>query len=216
MEFTSINENNFFNDISLSELKQLTNEVSIKTRYYRNEYYEYNDMILLVMIRKRDNKRTIASIDKQDYDRVSKHIWYPHRDKRKPEHSIYCLSKGGLRLHRFIINNFNITDQIIDHIDRNPLNNRRSNLRVVNILINNNNMSISRNNSSGIIGVRFRTERNKWESRILFEDKIVTKLFNTKEEAIEHRKKMEKLKQKLILKGIYMNSTTIPEMEVKP
>lgn len=51
---------------------------------------------------------------------------------------------------------------IIDHEDRNPANNRKSNFRPLTIAENNQNQSMLATNTSGIKGVCFDKARNKW------------------------------------------------------
>ena len=53
-------------------------------------------------------------------------------------------------------------DKIVDHGDRNPANNRKSNFRFLTEAENNQNMSLGRNNTSGVRGVSFDVARNKW------------------------------------------------------
>lgn len=67
-----------------------------------------------------------------------------------------------LRLHRFIMG---VTDRniIIDHINFNTLDNRKSNLRIVTSAQNNQNRNGAQKNSkSGIRGVSWDKKTNKW------------------------------------------------------
>lgn len=60
-----------------------------------------------------------------------------------------------------------------DHIDRNPLNNQKSNLRVATAQENARNHSRGKNNTSGIIGVSWDKSHNKWLSYIGMNGKTV-------------------------------------------
>jgi hypothetical protein len=81
----------------------------------------------------------------------------------------------------------------IDHIDRNPLNNNFENLRWCSPSQNQKNKNQLCNNTSGIKGVRFIPDRNKW-SACWTENKIrKMKRFDSKDEAINYRKEMELL-----------------------
>jgi hypothetical protein len=55
---------------------------------------------------------------------------------------------------------------LIDHIDRNPLNNRKSNLRFANKSTNAMNTKLRSDNSSGIKGVSWNKEKCLWETYI--------------------------------------------------
>lgn len=72
----------------------------------------------------------------------------------------------------------------IDHIDRDPMNNRINNLRIVTRTENMHNRNKQTNNSSGYPGVYFNKQRNKYMAHIkVNRKKIYLGLFNTAEEA---------------------------------
>lgn len=76
------------------------------------------------------------------------------------------------------------SDEFTDHINGNRLDNRRSNLRVVNKLQNCRNAGRYKNNTSGYKGVGWDKKVNKWRARIRINGRL-TKLgwFKTPEEA---------------------------------
>lgn len=81
---------------------------------------------------------------------------------------------------------------IVDHIDGIRTNNMISNLRNVSTSVNNKNMKIPKTNSSGVVGVSF--NKGKWRSRIYVNSsEIYLGSFDLIEDAIEERKKAEKL-----------------------
>ena len=70
-------------------------------------------------------------------------------------------------LHRFILEA--PEDLEVDHIDNNPLNNTRSNLRLATPHQNQQNRTgAMRNSKSGIRGVYWNTNENKWKAQIAF------------------------------------------------
>jgi hypothetical protein len=75
----------------------------------------------------------------------------------------------------------------IDHIDGNRGNNKWSNLRDGTRSDNLRNVSLKRNNKSGSMGVSFSKRQQKWIASIWLGS------FDSKEEAIEIRKKYEAL-----------------------
>lgn len=90
-------------------------------------------------------------------------------------------------LYHLILN----SDKLIDHKDRNPLNNLKDNLRVCACYSDNNiNQSLSSRNTSGYTGVSFID--NKWRARIQWKGVERSKFFNSKEEAILCRQQWEK------------------------
>ena len=75
-----------------------------------------------------------------------------------------------------------------DHIDRNPFNNRKSNLRKAKQADNAKNISIRKNNTSGIIGVCWRKDRAQWKAYIRIKDKQKhLGYFDEKNDAIKAR-----------------------------
>ena len=72
----------------------------------------------------------------------------------------------------------------IDHLDRNPMNNRIENLRAATPSENQQNHGLQRNNSSGYPGVHFNKKRNKYHAQIAVNGKdIFLGYFATAEEA---------------------------------
>ena len=79
-----------------------------------------------------------------------------------------------------------------DHINRNPLDNRKENLRQATTTENARNCSIPKNNTSGFIGVKWNKINNNWRSEITV-DRIRINLgsFKTKHDAIVARLEAE-------------------------
>jgi hypothetical protein len=98
-------------------------------------------------------------------------------------------------LHRlvWIYHNGDIPNgMIVDHIDRNPSNNRIENLRLASRSLNAYNSKLSISNTSGIRGVSFVTSENKWRAGISVNGKqIILGEFHTIEEATISRKEAE-------------------------
>ena len=92
----------------------------------------------------------------------------------KDGYVIYSGRKDGLHnkfLHRIIMDN--PEDLVVDHINRNPLDNRRDNLRIVSIQENNMNLSMSKRNKSGVPGVSWHKDANKWQAKIAYKYKHI-------------------------------------------
>jgi hypothetical protein len=80
-----------------------------------------------------------------------------------------------------------------DHIDRNPLNNQRTNLRLVTRTQNQYNKDPQTNNTSTVTGVHYCIRDRKWIARISKNRKrIVIGYFDSFEEAVQARKRREK------------------------
>lgn len=80
----------------------------------------------------------------------------------------------------------------VDHINGNPLDNRRSNLRICTHKENSRNTKLAKNNTSGAIGVRWDKTKNKWLARIKVDYKdIHIGRFNNFKDAVKARKDAE-------------------------
>ena len=155
----------------------------IRTTHDPNEIVIYDDYAEIVLYDKNCEEVARASIDIDDVSKVKEYKW--HLDSNG-----YVMSNKQIRLHRLIMNPSD--DKVVDHIDHNRLNNKSSNLRVCSKHQNNMNTSLSRNSTSGVIGVHFNKQRNKWQAHITFNYKYIhLGLFDTLEEAIEARKQAE-------------------------
>jgi hypothetical protein len=115
----------------------------------------------------------VAIVDDEDYERLVQHKWslnkskgylYAARRDRIDEVSIL------LKMHRDILGLTYKDENIVDHINRNGLDNRKDNLRLVNKSINGYNCKTYNNNPSGYRGVTKR--KTKWRSAIRINGKL--------------------------------------------
>ena len=131
-------------------------------------------------------ERTISGktvfFDPEDLDIFDAHKWYAGRSSKKnSERALYYafafLSRSKrIFMHRVIMARVIGVEalertQIVDHIDYNPLNNRRSNLRICKQGENVFHQRLRVNNTSGTRGVRFDKTRNAWRASICFESR---------------------------------------------
>lgn len=101
----------------------------------------------------------VALVDDEDYERVSKHSWYAYPSGAD---TYYAGSGGNVEaMHRFILDA--PPDKVVDHINRNGLDNRRDNLRVCTNAQNTQNRRINSNNKSGYKGVCWNKNMGQWQ-----------------------------------------------------
>lgn len=107
-----------------------------------------------------------AIIDASDADAVGRFNWSAKPD-RDSFYAATMVHDGGrrkvLRLHRFLMPG---VSEIVDHMDGDKLNCRRSNLRPATIQQNNWNVRRPRHNKSGFKGVSFHRATQKWRATI--------------------------------------------------
>lgn len=95
-------------------------------------------------------------------------------------------------LHRVIMNAPKGFD--VDHINGNPLDNRKSNLRICTHADNGKNLTIKSNNKSGVSGVCWITRDRRWCARIKHGDKYLSLgYYKDKADAIKARRNAEKI-----------------------
>ena len=156
----------------------------------KNEYIHIDDYYKVLL-----NNNQYFYIDDIDYKTVSKHKWYISSNG-------YVVSNirinGIIRyitIHRYILGLIDVDRQfVVDHIDHNPKNNRRNNLRICSQSQNMMNTDLRPYNTSGVKGVFWNSERNKWMA-IIWENnkKHFLGYFMQKEDAINARKEAEKM-----------------------
>jgi hypothetical protein len=116
-----------------------------------------------------------ALVDEADYADLIRHSWSANRNRsgyNGHHDTFYAVrSKPGqtIRMHRQIMDAG--PDQVVDHINHNGLDNRRSNLRLCSIAENARNTQGWRSRSSRYKGVSYRRRSDKWRAAITYKQK---------------------------------------------
>lgn len=145
----------------------------MRTTYTKNHIEIYGNTCIMFLYTRNQIIKGICYFDLKHLKRIKKYKWCMNNSY------IFTTIKGKLvGIHRVITNcpkGF-----VVDHIDRNPLNNVDMNLRVVTQKVN-----MQNNASSGVS-----KSGNRWRAYICVNAKqIHLGCFKTKEEATEYRKK---------------------------
>ncbi len=112
------------------------------------------------------NKQFKVLIDKDDWEKIKHISWYIQKQKNHKFRVQTKLSNRTMRLHRFILNVTNPNIKV-DHINGNPLDNRRKNLRICSNAENSKNQDLRDTNTSGYKGVTWDKARKKWKAWIM-------------------------------------------------
>jgi len=128
-------------------------------------------------------------LDKQDWDWAKNYSWHTTAGG----YARRGIGKGKwIFLHREIakrkFGKTSVEGMMIDHIDRNPCNNRRANIRLATPSQNCQNRSHRKDNVSGVPGVFWVNARKRWYARI---GKKYLGEFASFEQAVEARKNAE-------------------------
>jgi len=142
-------------------------------------------------------KNQFAQVDDSDFKELNKHKWYC----TSAGYAVREVKGKTLLMHRVLLDAQKPFD--VDHIDGNPLNNQRENIRIVTHAQNTQQrVHLNKNNSSGVTGICWWKRDGKWRARIYVNGKeIHLGLFAKKEDAITARKDAEK-KYYLINKAV--------------
>ena len=147
-----------------------------------NEIIEYDDYAEIILYDNNNKEKARALIDLECVDLVKEYKW--------------CLDNGYVynpkvgKLHRFLMNA--PEDIVIDHKNRNPLDNRLDNLRPCTAKENAINKSKQSNNTSGVTGVFWDKQKNRWRAQITLNGKTIRLgSFKELEEATKARRRAE-------------------------
>lgn len=153
-----------------------------------NIYIPHDDYVELFLYAPKDNKTYIIQFDWEDYDFMISHTWSLCRGGKG---DIYVRDSNSQRLLHRLLMGLSVEDKVVvDHIDRNPFNNRRSNLRICTHQQNMWNKGVSPNSKTGVKGVTF--DGKKYRASITVKRLYIPLgKFDTLEEAKEARREAE-------------------------
>jgi hypothetical protein len=116
----------------------------------------------------------LAIVDEEDYESLMKFLW--QAVFKKGESTYYATRRNGKALqsmHRQIMGLKTGDKGMIDHVNRNGLDNRKSNLRITKNPLNSYNKKHMSNNKSGYRGVCWSKPHNQWVARVGFHGKSI-------------------------------------------
>lgn len=140
-------------------------EVKEITVFDKNQYYIKDDVAFIIL---RDSKHNIvaeAKIDIDDLERVIQYKWGLNTWG-------YAENTSKGLMQRFLLNEYD-KNKIPDHINRDRLDNRKENLRIVNKSQNSINSGLRRNNTSGVTGVSWLKATSTWRAYINYQGRRI-------------------------------------------
>ena len=156
---------------------------------YLNNNLEHKNKIIIgskyaeVVLNSNKYGELRSKIDLKDIDKISNIFWNVYNGTNGFYVSGYNKkTKNTMEfIHKYILDYYGSME--IDHINRDPLDNRRCNLRLVSRSTNQLNKSCPKNNLLGIKGIRM--HHGKYQARIMVNKKSISiGHFNTLNEAI--------------------------------
>ena len=103
----------------------------------------------------------IALVSDEDWHRLSLVRW-----SESDGYAVGSFDGVQTSMHKIVVSATVAPGLVIDHINRNRLDNRRENLRVVTPSDNSQNRDVSKNNTTGYVGVERKKNNSKWLARI--------------------------------------------------
>lgn len=131
-----------------------------------------------------------AIVDDEDYEELSKYKWcaiYSPKTKSfyASRRALVNGKKKPIAMHRQILD---FPDKLVDHINKDTLDNRKNNLRICSYSQNNMNKRVQSNNKLGLKNIIFVETANKFRVQIYVKRKMVySAYFDTLKEAIIYR-----------------------------
>lgn len=133
-----------------------------------------------------------AKIDIEDIEKCKQITWH-YSNSRDIPYICGKVKNKNIKLHRYLLN-LNNSNYVVDHINRNTLDNRRINLRVADYQENSFNRGIRSDNTSGVIGVDFNKRAKKWRAKIKYNSvNIHLGYFKDINEALTNRRVAENI-----------------------
>lgn len=137
------------------------------------------------ILNKKRIKIGVLKIDKIDYDKIKNYGW----NINGWGYVQATINKKSIKIHKILMP---IKDKIVDHINRNRLDNCRSNLRYTSRSINSLNKNTTKRNKANCNGVNYYNIQAKWRCDITINGKrIFLGYFSNKLLAISVRKEAE-------------------------
>lgn len=164
---------------------------------YKSQYKENNIIIkenyAEIIVNSPKYGEKIILIDIEDIDKINKFKWAIKCNKndnyfyaQSQQRGIDRKTRKSIKLHRYIMNCPD--DMVVDHINHNTLDNRKSNLRIVSKCINSQNQLLSKANKTGYKYICFHKRSQKYRVSInRFRKYIQIGSFKTLEEAVRAR-----------------------------
>lgn len=164
-------------------------ELTIKFNKETKKRYNKYDLSREYGIGWTSNTNKEFYFDLEDYCKIKDYYWNEHIKTN----GYHALETYDVNTNKIVSMATILNLKGYDHKNRNPLDNRKENLRYATQHENTMNKSIQTNNTSGIIGVGWVKKLQKWRARITYNgESIYLGVFDNKEDAIKARLNAEK------------------------
>lgn len=137
----------------------------MRTQKNFNEFIDCGDTVKVLL----SNNLDYAIIDSEDLEKIKPYYWFKNKKGYARNSAKTGIEDKTILMHRYIMNVDK--NDILDHKNRNRLDNRKSNLRIVTYSENALNCRISSKNKSGYKGISI-DKNNKYSVSITLNKKV--------------------------------------------
>lgn len=139
----------------LTKTKYCSKYCGARNRWnWSNEYKTNGDITNINIL------NSVCTIDTKNIEKIKKYVWYVYRG--------YATS-SKLKMHHLMIPK--TKGLVVDHINRNKLDNRECNLRLTTQTVNMRNTGMFKTNTSGYKGVFWDKETKSWAVKFVIDRK---------------------------------------------
>ena len=160
-----------------------------KWKLTSNEYRVEGNTVYVTLNGK--SKEHIMICDLDDWEILKEYVWFYNKSGGyAATNAVKNKKHTVIKFHQIVMGQKK--GFLVDHINRNPLDNRKENLRFVTHTANLVNSKTPTSNKSGYKGVSWRKDSNNWRAHISIGHKYISLgSFDKLEDAIEARKRAE-------------------------
>lgn len=143
---------------------RVNGEITGRSKFDPNNFITEGDLTKIECFNRDCASVGYTIVDTKEVDKLKGYKWYI-------DNKGYVRSNNLGFMHNIILGITPTMQLVVDHIDRNPLNNTKKNLRTGTYGENNCNRDIVKRNTSGCVGICWNEKRNKWFAQITFKGK---------------------------------------------
>lgn len=107
-----------------------------KGHKWLNEYFDNGEHIIIKISKMETNEEYEVFIDKEDFENVRETSWCVTFLRHKRVTPSPTISSNGIQIHQLVMKSKGLKGVVVDHINHNRFDNRKSNLRLVTPKIN--------------------------------------------------------------------------------
>ncbi|MGL5764690.1 MAG: HNH endonuclease [Sarcina sp.] len=176
---------------NLEQFKILNYQDIPAQKWIKTAYLKTQNVVVIEFTHRKFQTKVQTEMDMCTFEKYGLNIYPKYNARAKIK---WYIMVGGVDKFLHILISDKPKNMLVDHIDRNPLNNKKDNLRTVSVQVNIINRDIQNNNTSGVTGVKKTFSKkgvlNGFRSVCRINGKNLTKWFSIKKYGYEEAREM--------------------------